>query len=172
MKLLSSLWAVQTWARSQTSLRLYSSSLLMIYDARRLKNSLFYSRNSSNSSTASPNGSMSPASADGKMTPTSMFQWPQTNQLVNGHLDGIVGGNLINGNGSSGGVGCGVAGGEAIQLYKKLQRNHSTQNNYDEVRQRKLNYFFRFNHIVILCILFLNFVGFKRYSERLYILIG
>lgn len=132
MKFLSSLWAVQTWARTQTSLRLYSSSLLMVYDARRLKNSMFFSRNSSNSSTASPNGSMSPSSVDGKLTPTSMFQWPQSNQITNGHhSDSIVGNNVaanVNGGGGGGNI-----SGETIQLYKKLQRSHSTQNNYDEV---------------------------------------
>lgn len=127
MKFLSSLWAIQTWARTQTSLRLYSSSLLLVYDARRLKNSIFFSRNSSNSSTASPNGSMSPSSVDGKSTPTSMFQWPQPNQITNGHSDGIVCNNVAN-NVSGANI-----NGETIQLYKKLQRSHSAQNNYDEV---------------------------------------
>lgn len=109
MQLLSALWAVQHWARTQKTLRLYSSSLLLAYDARRLKNHMLFSRSSSNNSANTPNGSISPASADGgKITPSSIFQWPQTGSPTSDT-------------------------GESIQLYKKVQRNHSTQNNYDEV---------------------------------------
>lgn len=42
MQILAPLWKIQHWARNQTSLRLYSSSLLLIYDARRLKDCLKY----------------------------------------------------------------------------------------------------------------------------------
>ncbi|KRT80795.1 hypothetical protein AMK59_5138 [Oryctes borbonicus] len=37
MQLLTSLWRIQNWARKQRQLRLYSSSLLLVYDARRLR---------------------------------------------------------------------------------------------------------------------------------------
>lgn len=36
-KLLTSLWQIQNWARKQRHIHLYSSSLLLVYDARRLK---------------------------------------------------------------------------------------------------------------------------------------
>lgn len=35
---LSGLWSIQKWARTQKSLRLYSSSILFVYDARKLRN--------------------------------------------------------------------------------------------------------------------------------------
>ncbi|KAI4457010.1 inositol polyphosphate kinase [Holotrichia oblita] len=40
MQLLTSLWRIQNWARKQRQLRLYSSSLLLVYDARRLRHTL------------------------------------------------------------------------------------------------------------------------------------
>ncbi|GJQ72284.1 Ipk2 [Trypoxylus dichotomus] len=40
MQLLTSLWRIQNWARKQRQLRLYSSSLLLVYDARRLRQTL------------------------------------------------------------------------------------------------------------------------------------
>lgn len=40
MQLLTVLWKVQKWARMSKTLRIYSSSLLLAYDARRLRNVL------------------------------------------------------------------------------------------------------------------------------------
>lgn len=48
MQILSSLWSIQKWARNQKSIRLYSSSLLIAYDARRLRNTLQISKKNSN----------------------------------------------------------------------------------------------------------------------------
>lgn len=37
LQILSQLWAIQKWARTQTTLKLYASSILLIYDAERLR---------------------------------------------------------------------------------------------------------------------------------------
>lgn len=134
MKFLSTLWTIQTWARSQTSLRLYSSSLLLVYDARVLKNQLLFSRSSSNSLATSPNGSLSPVSMDGsnsgKLVSNPYSNWPlQHYGHVNGNgVNGITGHTSGDGKSASS-----IGTGETIQLYKKLQRSHSAHNNYDEV---------------------------------------
>lgn len=138
MKFLSSLWTIQTWARSQTSLRLYSSSLLLVYDARYLKNQLLFSRSSNDSLTASPNGSLSPVSMDGtnggKLVSNSYLNWPTQHINSNG-MNGIVGHTS-----SDGHSGNNIGTGETIQLYKQLQRSHSTHNNYDEVNPIFFNF--------------------------------
>lgn len=38
VQFLSGLWNIQKWARTQTTLKLYSSSILLTYDARCLRN--------------------------------------------------------------------------------------------------------------------------------------
>lgn len=38
MQLLTGLWKVHKWARTNKTLKIYSSSLLLAYDARRLRN--------------------------------------------------------------------------------------------------------------------------------------
>lgn len=136
MKFLSTLWTIQTWARSQSSLRLYSSSLLLVYDARVLKNQFLFSRSSDNSLAASPNGSLSPvlnnSSNSGKLVTNTCLNWPTQSY---GHANGN-GVNGISGQTSDGGdanKGSRIGTGETIQLYKQLQRSHSTHNNYDEV---------------------------------------
>lgn len=108
MQFLSALWAIQSWARAQTSLRLYSSSLLLAYDARCLKNSLMFRRCKNNQSTNNSNGSISPQMTDVKIKP--IFPWSDTAEENET--------------------------GESIQLYKKIQRTHSFQNNFDEVSRR------------------------------------
>lgn len=131
MKFLSTLWSIQTWARSQTSLRLYSSSLLLAYDAKRLKNHIFCNRNYNNSSTVSSRSSSGDSSS--KITPTfsTVTEWNQPNS-TNEHINANGRYNSINEccNGSNN---CTVNTTEPIQFYKKLQRSHSTQNNYEEV---------------------------------------
>lgn len=93
MQILSELWSIQKWARTQKAVRLYSSSLLITYDARRLKANLSGKQSTNGSLTNLSNGSTSP--------------------VINKTIDGTsTGDNLI---------------------FKKLQRCHSAQNNYDEV---------------------------------------
>lgn len=140
-KFLSTLRSVQTWARSQTSLRLYSSSLLLAYDAKRLKNQIFCNRNYSNNSTVSSYGSLSRSSSiesTSKLTPTSSSgsDWQPSNP--NAHNENINANGCFNSNNDTLNDGCNgsdysVNNTESIQIYKQLQRSHSTQNNYEEV---------------------------------------
>lgn len=122
-KFLSTLWSIQTWARTQTSLRLYSSSLLLAYDAKRLKSQIFCNRNYSNNSTMSSRSSS--VDSTSKLTPTSSSgnEWQPPNSTSE----------TINANGCCNGTDHSFNNADSIQLYKKLQRSHSTQNNYEEV---------------------------------------
>ncbi|KAJ6648752.1 Inositol polyphosphate multikinase [Pseudolycoriella hygida] len=75
MQLLTGMWKVQKWARLNKSLRIYCSSLLLAYDARRLRNVML--SNSKNNSSTSLNSSptfqlKTPTSAD----KTGVFTWP------------------------------------------------------------------------------------------------
>lgn len=133
VKFLSTLWSVQAWARSQTSLRLYSSSLLLAYDAKRLKTQLFCNRNYSKSSTVSSRSSSIESTT--KLTPTSSSgnEWHPTN--VNSTIDSANDNGCFNSNNEryNGSANHSVNNTESIQFYKQLQRSHSTQNNYEEV---------------------------------------
>lgn len=139
MKLLSTLWTIQTWARTQTSLRLYSSSLLFAYDARVLKNQLLFTRSSGDSLATSPTGSFSSISMHGsnncKLGLNPNLNWPVKQYIqINGNcVNGTAG--HASGDGKSGSS---ISTGETIQLYKQLQRSHSARNNYEEVSQYAL----------------------------------
>lgn len=138
MKFLSTLWSIQRWAQTQTTLRLYSSSLLLVYDAKILKNLLFCNRNYSNSFSNSPNGSLSRSSSvestiKSQLTPTSSSgsdcpgAIQQNDHILNenSHGDGF---HTTQRDSSTG-----EDATDSIQLYKQLQRCHSIQNNYEEV---------------------------------------
>lgn len=94
VQFLSGLWNIQKFARNQTNYKFYSSSILLAYDARCLRNSL-QSINKANSLNGSPTTPLS-GDTNGK------FQWT-------------------------------VKPTETHQVYKKVQRSHSSKNNYDEV---------------------------------------
>lgn len=129
LKLLKSLWPIHTWASTQTSLRLYSSSLLLVYDAKRLKTEIFCNRNSprnnSNESVPRPpekeGTSNQKAACNGNTTnlskPIASSQHHVDQRRSNGHNNHD----------------CSVISNENIQLYRQLQRSHSAQNNYEEV---------------------------------------
>lgn len=118
MQFLSGLWAIQSWARSQTSLRIYSSSVLLVYDARRLREVL-----SEANKRRSPHTMM-----NGNTTPTGTGNGFTLNRSVSSASSSSHSsmGSLSPGAGSGG-------GGEPIQSFKKIQRNHSVNNNYDQV---------------------------------------
>lgn len=135
MKFLSTLWSIQTWARSQTSLRLYSSSLLLAYDAKRLKNQIYCNRNYSNSSTVSSRSSSVDSSS--KLTPTSAsgneWQTLHTNSTNDTMINNTNGCYNSTNDSCNGTINYPINIAEPIQFYKQLQRSHSTQNNYEEV---------------------------------------
>lgn len=58
LEFLQSLMTVEAWAKSQTSLRLYSSSLLLAYDASILRNELSSTRKGQSNPPLSMNGSL------------------------------------------------------------------------------------------------------------------
>jgi len=74
MQLLTGLWKVHKWARMNKTFRIYSSSLLLAYDARRLRNVLQsnWKNNSSTSLNGSPKFQKTPTSAD----KAGVFTWP------------------------------------------------------------------------------------------------
>lgn len=108
MHFLSGLWKVQKWARTQKCYKLYSSSLLLVYDARRLRNSLESNKRNNQSngsltaSTPSPGIITPPEITNGR---ASLFNFPVERKIS-----------------------------EPVACYKKVQRSHSSQNNYDKVK--------------------------------------
>lgn len=48
LAILNELWSIQKWCKTQTSIHLYSSSILIIYDAKRLKQFLIQNNNRKN----------------------------------------------------------------------------------------------------------------------------
>lgn len=114
MQLLSGLWAIQSWARSQKGLRIYSSSILLVYDARRLRNNLEMNRK------RSPNGNTTATIASTPVINGNPFHW---NMSTSSSSSASSPGTPTTPNSL----------GEPIKYYKKIQRNHSTQNNYDQV---------------------------------------
>lgn len=101
---LSVLWEVQQWARKQKTLKLYSSSLLFVYDARRLRNFLESTKVVQQANGSTRNSTPSPSGLDYTNGLSSQFNYPS---------EGL----------SS----------ETIQCFKQIQRLHSTQHNYDKV---------------------------------------
>lgn len=149
MKFLSTLWSIQAWARSQTSMRFYSSSLLLAYDAKRLKSQIICNQNYSNSSAVSSRSSSVDSSS--KLTPTSSSgsEWQPsnsnaTNETIN--ANGCFNSNRNMLNESHNGASYTFDNTDSIQLYKKLQRTHSTQNNYEEVRDEHFNIYFSISY--------------------------
>ncbi|ETN62510.1 inositol triphosphate 3-kinase c [Anopheles darlingi] len=125
---LTDLWNIQKWARSQTSYRLYASSVLLVYDARRLKPVLQHTtKRSPRSPVATCTPSASPpvlqrSGSTGTPATTPTFSTTSVNEL------GDV---------------------EPLQHYFKIQRSHSTNHNYDEdIKVMKQNYTFMLDNLV------------------------
>ncbi|XP_055592176.1 inositol polyphosphate multikinase isoform X2 [Uranotaenia lowii] len=122
MQFLSDLWTIQKWARTQTSFRLYASSVLLVYDARRLKPVLQHQTRSLSRSNSKPavsnSGSSSPVVA-GSSSPISRTPTPDLSNV------------------------------EPLQHYYKIQRSHSTMNNYEEdMKAMRESYVFMRDNLV------------------------
>ena len=128
MQILSELWNIQNFARAQKYFKFYSSSILVAYDARCLRNCIEANKkgNSNNRfehsiqkiyrrnrliKTIFPCFCSLNFNSDGSQASTNSS--PQ-----NGKLTGFV---------------WPIKPTETIPVYKQLQRSHSAQNNYDEV---------------------------------------
>lgn len=124
MQFLSGLWAIQSWARSQTHLRIYSSSVLLVYDARRLREVLEANKKRPQSPAQPPammmNGNTTPTGGGGNG-----FALHRSVSSASSTSSHSSMGSLSPGGGG--------VGGEPMQSFKKIQRNHSVNNNYDQV---------------------------------------
>uniref|UniRef100_A0A182SE18 Kinase n=1 Tax=Anopheles maculatus TaxID=74869 RepID=A0A182SE18_9DIPT len=120
IQFLTDLWNIQKWARTQTSFRLYASSVLLVYDARRLKPVL---QHAGKRTPRTPNTPTPTSPGSGSSTPgTPVFCTTTVNEL------GDV---------------------EPLQHYFKIQRNHSTNHNYEEdIKIMKENYTFMLDNLV------------------------
>ncbi|XP_062558675.1 inositol polyphosphate multikinase [Armigeres subalbatus] len=129
MQFLSDLWTIQKWARTQTTFRLYASSVLLVYDARRLKPVLQYqskSLSSSSSKLTSCNTSTCPTGTDTSSTGSSPLGGPSSTPET------PTGGEI-----------------EPLQHYFKIQRSHSAFNNYEEdMKAMRENYVFMRDNLV------------------------
>lgn len=121
MQFLSGLWAIQSWARSQTNLRVYSSSVLLVYDARRLREVLDAAkrRPQSPAQASSLNGNVTPTGGNGFTLNRSVSSASSTSSHSSMCSLSPIGGVV----------------GEPIQSFKKIQRIHSVNNNYDQVSE-------------------------------------
>ncbi|XP_053687514.1 inositol polyphosphate multikinase [Sabethes cyaneus] len=114
IQFLSDLWTIQKWARMQTTFRLYASSVLLVYDARRLKPMLQHQSKSLNSINSKPSASNSCPSS-----PT------EANSCTNSPRAGSSSPLQTSPTGTDSGV-------EPLQQYFKIQRSHSAMHNYEE----------------------------------------
>lgn len=172
MKFLSTLYSIQQWARTQTTLRLYSSSLLLAYDAKRLRAQIFCNRNNRNYSNGSTTASSRSSSVEStsKLTPTSpnaANEWQASSnfdtisETIPSSTPTTESTKLPTAEATCNANGCFnssinnhatqtqthiehcnrrdhssfINDMDSIQLYKKLQKSHSTQNNYEEVNK-------------------------------------
>ncbi|XP_023016940.2 inositol phosphate kinase 2 [Leptinotarsa decemlineata] len=140
VQFLAALWQIQYWARNQRRLRLYSSSILLVYDARRLRektkhvkvaSSLKLSRKSSlyrpmsmaqlNSSEKVQTGFSGQLTKEGPI-----LQPPRSpNKLINLEVPSLDSNNTWH------------------KSIHSLKRTHSFQNNYDkDVQNKKQDYTF------------------------------
>jgi len=115
-QILTKLWEIQKWIQSQKAFHFYSSSILIVYDARKLRQVLETKKrvDSSTSSIASKEGS------NGNVSPSSELAPPTVNRN-SGTFGGS--GEVLNMMGTS----------PPKNVYRKIQRSHSSMNNYEQV---------------------------------------
>ena len=86
LKFLSDLWKIQEWARNQKTFRFYSSSVLLVYDASRLKFQM-QRQKSLNSSNGSPK--KSPSSPVENCEPPLFYQQIQRNHSITNNYEQV-----------------------------------------------------------------------------------
>ncbi|CAO1293840.1 unnamed protein product [Diamesa hyperborea] len=117
MQILTNLWAIQKWMRSQKNFQLFSSSILIIYDARRLRQMIDLQNQKRDGFL---NGDSSPGSLTGELFP------PQFNRNCGTF------GSLTQDVGSS-------PPSPTSLSYRKKQRSHSSINNYEQQMKKMHN---------------------------------
>lgn len=105
-QILTSLWAIQKFMQTQKAFKFYSSSILIVYDARKLRQimELQKRQNSSQNSLDVGNGKLSPDSNS-----------PRINRRNGPDFEADA------------------SKSPPKSVYKKIQRSHSSTNNYDQV---------------------------------------
>lgn len=100
MQILSNLWAIQKWMRTQKTFQFYSSSILIVYDARKLRQDLELHKRQKNGNNGSCNNNLDNDSCGDSKSPTTPTSPEKEPPRV---------------------------------VYKKIQRSHSSINNYEQV---------------------------------------
>lgn len=122
MQILTNLWAIQKWMRTQKVFQFYSSSILIVYDARKLRQVIELQKRQQNSldgSNVNCNNNQSDPSSGGGIGGV------EDTKLKRNRNDGGSGDKL---NASSP-----TEKEPPKVVYKKIQRSHSSMNNYEQV---------------------------------------
>lgn len=116
MQILTNLWAIQKWIRTQKVYQFYSSSILIIYDARKLRQIL----------EAKGPTPTTPDDCSRSESPINSIQ----NQLKPNRGSS----NSLRGSGESLNA-LDASGSPTVTktVYRKIQRSHSSMNNYEQV---------------------------------------
>ncbi|KAL7052624.1 hypothetical protein ACKWTF_004943 [Chironomus riparius] len=132
MQILTNLWAIQKWIRTQKVYQFYSSSILIIYDARKLRQILEAKVRT-------------PTTPDGETRSESPL-----NSLQNQLKPNRSSSNSLRGSGES--LNALEASGSPTvpkTVYRKIQRSHSSMNNYEqEMQKMKDNYTLMLDNLV------------------------
>jgi 1D-myo-inositol-tetrakisphosphate 5-kinase/inositol-polyphosphate multikinase len=121
MQILTNLWAIQKWIRTQKLYQFYSSSILIVYDARKLRHVLELQKRQNSSSEGSNGGSLgSPTSPTGAAAIPEIGLKPSRNSSNRGSGDSL---NAIEA----------ISSTPPKTIYRKIQRSHSSMNNYEQV---------------------------------------
>jgi len=121
--ILTQLWAIQKWMQTQKVFQFYSSSILIVYDARKLQQVLnTQKRQSSSLNTLDFNSGNTSPTNGGELSPNGSFK---VNNSLGDSEDSLSD----------------LSKTQPKSVYKKIQRSHSSTNNYDkEMRNMKYNY--------------------------------
>lgn len=120
MQILTNLWAIQKFMRTQKVFQFYSSSILIVYDARKLRQVLeLQKRHQSSSDGANLNKNnnllspvLSPTLSDYSMEfDFNLARNGKNLTRADSHVDNVP----------------------PKTIYKKIQRSHSSMNNYEQV---------------------------------------
>lgn len=110
-QILTSLWAIQKWMQAQKTFQFYSSSILIVYDARKLRQIKEMQKRQSSSSDNSLDV------VNGKSNISSETNSPRSKMKAEITVD----------------VPTDLSKSPPKSVYKKIQRSHSSTNNYDRV---------------------------------------
>lgn len=107
-QILTSLWAIQKFMQTQKTFKFYSSSILIVYDARKLRQIMELQKRQNSSQ-----NSLDVGLSNGKLSPDSNS--PRINRKNGPNFEAEA------------------SKSPPKSVYKKIQRSHSSTNNYDQV---------------------------------------